>query len=97
MYIFYRDVQKRQQYDDRFLLISGDIIDDRQIVNIVQHEDFLELEDDQDHELGGIALACVQDAGDSVDSLLYLYFSQPAVRMTVSWENSLANSVSIYS
>ena len=67
MNILHPEVQKRQQHDDSFLLIPGDIIDDRQIVDIIQSEDFFEFEGDQNQRIGVIALACVQDAGDSVN------------------------------
>ena len=43
MDIFYTKIQQRQQYNNRFLLISGDIIDDGQIIDILQTKNLFEL------------------------------------------------------
>ena len=43
MDIFYTKIQQRQQYNNRFFLILGDIIDDGQIIDILQTKNLFEL------------------------------------------------------
>lgn len=67
MDLLYAKIQQGQQYDDRLLLIPGDIIDDRQVIDILQAEYFLELQRDDRQRVGIVALPRVQHPGDPPD------------------------------
>lgn len=90
------EVQQGQQDDDGLLLVPSDVEDKRQLVDVIKTEDFLELERDQREAVGVVALASIEDARMPPMSprfiLMYLYFAQPAVKMTVSFGRALANS-----
>ena len=94
---FYPQGQQGQQYDHGFLLIPGNIVDNRQIIDIFQSEDFFQLQGDHCQRVAVIALSGIQYPGNSPISprfnLLYLYLAQPAVRITVSSGRALAKSV----
>lgn len=95
--VLHAQMQQRQQYNHRFLLIPGNVIGDRKIVDIRKTEDFLQLKRYNHKRIGVIALAGIKHAGNSPispsASLLYLYLAQPAVRITVSLGSSAAKSV----
>ena len=48
-----------EQFDGRLLLIPGNVADDRQVVDILQAEDLLQLEGDHRQRVGVVAPACV--------------------------------------
>ena len=79
-------IQQGQQYDDRLLLIPGNVVDNGQLVDVLQSEDLLELQGNDRQRVGVVALTRIQHPGNAADvpqiQLLYLYLAQPAVRMT---------------
>ena len=95
--IFDSEGKKCQEHDHGFLLIPGDIVYDRKFIDIFQLKDFLEFQGNDCQGIGIVALSCIKDSRDSLISprfsLLYLYFAQPAVRITVSFGKAFAKSV----
>ena len=69
MDIFYPQGQQGQQYDHGFLLIPGNIVDNRQIIDIFQSEDFFQLQGDHCQRVAVIALSGIQYPGNSPRSL----------------------------
>ena len=61
------EVQQGQQDDDSLLLVPSNVEDERQLVDIIKTEDFLELERDQREAVGVVALASIEDARDAAD------------------------------
>ena len=54
MDILHSQIQQGQQYDDRLLLIPGNVVDNGQLVDVLQSEDLLEL---QGNDPFGFAIA----------------------------------------
>lgn len=61
------EVEQGQQHGHRLLLIPGDVEDDRQLVDVVEAEDLLELERDHGQAVGVVALPGVQYPRDAAD------------------------------
>ncbi len=59
MNIFDAEGKQCQKNDNGFLFVPGDIINNRQLVDISQAKNFLQLERDQCQRIGVVALACV--------------------------------------
>ena len=60
-------VKQGQQDDDRLLLVPGNIVNNRQIVDIIQVEDLFELEGDHRQGIGIVALPCIQHSWNPPD------------------------------
>ena len=65
MDVFDAQVEEGQKNDDGLLLIPGNVVDDGQVVDIVQAEDFLEFEGDEGQGVGVVALAGVKNSGNA--------------------------------
>ena len=70
--ILHSEGEQGEQDDDGLLLVPGNVERQRELIDVVEPEDLLQLERDQ--------------------SQLYLYFAQPAVRITTSFGRRFANS-----
>src|SRR5574344_2269978 len=67
MDILHAKRQKRQQNDDSLLLIPRNVVGDGQVVDIVQTENFLELQSNDSQRIRIIALPGVQNTRNAVD------------------------------
>ena len=65
--ILHAQVQQGQQHDDRLLLIPGDVVDNRQVVDVVQAEDLLQLQGNDSQGVGVVALTGIQYTGNAAD------------------------------
>lgn len=97
MNVLHAQTQQGKQYNHRLLFVPRDIIGNRQFVDIVQLEDFFQLQGDNGKRITVVALAGIEHTRipfiSPKGNLLYLYFAHPAVRITVSCGNALAKSV----
>ena len=67
MDVLLTQVQQGQQDDDGLLLVPSNVEDERQLVDVIEAEDFLELERDEGEAVGVVALAGIEDARDAAD------------------------------
>lgn len=67
MDILHAKIQKRQQNDDSLLLIPRNVVGDGQVVDIVQTENFLELQSNDSQRIRIVALPGVQNTRNAVD------------------------------
>ncbi|MNY53154.1 hypothetical protein D3C86_1888870 [compost metagenome] len=65
--ILHTQIQQCQEYNYRLLLIPGNIVGDRQIVNILKSEYFLELQGNHNKRVGIVALAGIQYTRNPAD------------------------------
>ena len=61
------EVQQGEQDDDGLLLVPGDIVGNRQLIDIVEAEDLFELQSNQREAVAVVALASVEHARDAAD------------------------------
>ena len=59
MNIFNAQGKQCQKNDNGLLFIPGDIVNNRQLVDIIQAKNFFQLECDQRQRIGVVALTCV--------------------------------------
>ena len=59
--------QQRQQHQHGFLFIPGDIVNDRKIVDVIQTEDFLQLQCNDGNGIRVVTLSGIQYARDTVN------------------------------
>ena len=67
MDVLHTERQQGQEYDDCLLLIPGNVVGDRELVDIGKPEDFLQLQGNQSKGVGVVALPCVENPGNTVD------------------------------
>lgn len=65
--IFYPEGKQRQENDHGFLLIPGNVVDDRKLIDILKAKNFLKFHGDHCKGIGIVALACIQNSWDAVD------------------------------
>ena len=67
MDILHAEVEESQEHDDCLLLVPCDVVSKRELVHIVEAEDFLQLECNDCQRVGVVALTCVEHARNAVD------------------------------
>lgn len=67
MNVLHAEVKKSEKHDDRLLLIPRNVEGNRQIVDIVQPEDFLQFQGNQSQRIRVIALPGIKYARDTTD------------------------------
>ena len=67
MNVLHAEGEKRQEHQNGFLFVPGYVVDDRQIVNILQPEDFFQLQRDHRQRIAVVALSGIENAGDAAD------------------------------
>src|SRR5574344_2387936 len=67
MNILHAQGKQRQQYDDGFLLIPCDVIDNRQLVDILQSKYLLQFQSDDGKRVTVVALSGIEYAWNTVD------------------------------